>query len=425
MAGKYQSLRGFRDLLPGETEHWQRFEVEARQILRSYALREIRVPHLEATELFTRSVGEATDIVGKEMFSFDAGESSVSLRPEMTAQVCRAYIQHGFDRRGLQRLYYIGPAFRKERPQKGRLRQFHQIGVEVFGESSPASDAEIMALGIEIVRAAGVDQTRLLINSIGDVTTRPAFRAALIEALHPVHDKLCADCQDRLQRNPLRVLDCKKSGCQELSAAAPSILDFLSVPAREHFDEVLAQLDRLGIDAVVEPRLVRGLDYYVHTTFELRAEGLGAQNTVLGGGRYDGLVRALGGGEVSGMGWAAGIERLFIAAGLDDRPRDAELDVYLVTLGDVAGAQALSRVQALRRAGLAVGWDSARHGLGGQMKRAGRSGARWAILLGDDELARGRATIKDLKSGEQSEAPIDAEALSAWMAEHTEKEGRA
>ncbi len=423
MAGKYQSLRGFRDLLPGETEHWQRFEARAQRLLHAYGFREIRVPHLEATELFTRSVGEATDIVGKEMFTFEAGRDSVTLRPEMTAQVCRAYIQHGMDRLGLNRLSYIGPAFRKERPQKGRLRQFHQIGVELFGEASPEADAEVIALGMAIVTAAGVAGTKLLINSIGDSDTRPAFRDALLEALRPVAEQLCGDCQSRLERNPLRVLDCKKKKCQELSADAPAILDFLSEDARTHFDGVLANLEELGIEAVVEPRLVRGLDYYVRTTFEIRAEGLGSQDTVLGGGRYDGLVRALGGAQITGMGWAAGLERLFIAAGLDDQPVAPELDLYVVTLGPKARRMALPLVQALRAEGVSVSWDSSGHGLGGQMKRAGRSGARFAVLIGDDELSRGQATIKDLAGGGQSEGPIDALGLARWTRDQREREG--
>jgi histidyl-tRNA synthetase len=408
-------LRGFRDLLPGQTEHWQRFEARVRELMRRYGYREIRVPHLEATELFARSVGEATDIVGKEMFTFEAGEESVSLRPEMTAQVCRAYIQHGLDRKGIHRLYYVGPAFRKERPQRGRLRQFHQVGLEVFAEPAPETDVEAIAVAWQLVEGLGIAGKRLVVNSLGDPEARAEYRAALEAFLQGVSDRLCRDCVARIATNPMRVLDCKKEGCREATRGAPSILDHLSADAREHFDAVVAGLRRLGIEPEIDPRLVRGLDYYVRTTFEIRAEGLGAQDAVLGGGRYDGLVKALGGGDVPGLGWAAGIERLMIAAGLEDEEASAELDVYLVTLGEAARGQALERVERLRSEGLAVAWDTSGHGLGGQMKRAGRSGARFAVLVGDDELDRDRATIKDLSSGEQLEGPLEAHALAGWV----------
>jgi histidyl-tRNA synthetase len=415
VAGKFQSLRGFRDLLPGETEHWQRFEAQARELLRRYGYREVRVPHLEATELFARSVGEATDIVGKEMFTFDAGDESVSLRPEMTAQVCRAYIQHGLDRKGINRLYYLGPAFRKERPQRGRLRQFHQLGLEVFGEPAPETDVEAVAVAWELTGALGIDRKRLIVGSLGDAETRPAYREALQEFLQGVSGRLCQDCVARIRTNPMRVLDCKREECRAATEGAPDILEHLSDEASRHFDAVLEGLGRLGIEPEIDPRLVRGLDYYVRTTFEIRAAGLGAQDAVLGGGRYDGLVKALGGADVPGLGWAAGIERLMIAAGLDEAVAPPQLDVYLVTLGEGARAGALERVQALRGEGLAVAWDTSGHGLGGQMKRAGRSGARYAVLVGDDELEQGRATIKDLASGEQLEGPLESAELARWV----------
>jgi len=409
---RYQTLRGFRDLLPGETEHWQHLEAGARDLFRRYAFREIRPPHLETTELFVRSVGEATDIVGKEMFTMDAGEGeTVSLRPEITASVCRAYVQNALDRAGLSRFFYIGPAFRKERPQKGRLRQFHQAGVEVLGEASPETDVEVIAVGVDLVTLAGVKEWRLLLNSIGDPACRPAYRAALVAFLEARRELLCGECQDRIERNPLRVLDCKKEPCQAATAGAPTTVDHLCDACREHFAGVRRGLDALDIRYELTPRLVRGLDYYVRTTFEIQAGGLGSQNAVLGGGRYDDLVRELGGGDVPGIGWAAGIERLLIAAGKEGVEAPAELDAFVVTLGERARGCALPLVQALRGQGLAVSWDPAGRGLGGQMKRAGRSGARFAVLVGDDELDRGRATLKDLASGEQGEAPLDPEAL--------------
>ena len=421
MPARYQTLRGFRDLLPGETEHWQRFETGARDLFRRYAFREIRPPHLEATELFVRSVGEATDIVGKEMFTMDAGEGeTVTLRPEITASVCRAWVQHSLDRAGLSRFFYIGPAFRKERPQKGRLRQFHQAGVEVLGEASPETDVEVIAVGVDLVTLAGVKEWRLLLNSIGDPACRPAYRAALVAFLEARRELLCGECQDRIERNPLRVLDCKKEPCQAATAGAPSTVDHLCDACRIHFAGVRRGLDLLAIPYELTPRLVRGLDYYVRTTFEIQAGGLGAQNAVLGGGRYDNLVAELGGSDVPGIGWAAGIERLLIAAGREGEQAPAALDAFVVTLGERARECALPLVQALRTRGLAVSWDPAGRGLGGQMKRAGRSGARFAVLVGDDELDRGRATLKDLASGEQGEGPLDPDALVRFVREKTE-----
>jgi histidyl-tRNA synthetase len=410
--------------LPGETEHWQRLEAGARELFRRYAFREIRPPHLEATDLFVRSVGEATDIVGKEMFTMDAGEGeTISLRPELTASVCRAYVQHALDRAGLSRFFYIGPAFRKERPQKGRLRQFHQAGVEVLGEASPETDVEVVAVGIDLVKLAGVAEWRLLLNSIGDPVCRPAYRAALVAFLETRRERLCGECQDRIERNPLRVLDCKKEPCQAATAGAPATVDHLCEPCREHFAGVRRGLDALDIPYDLAPRLVRGLDYYVRTTFEVQAGGLGSQNAVLGGGRYDHLVAELGGGDVPGIGWAAGIERLLIAAGKEGEPAPAQLEVFVVTLGERARATALPLVQALRERGLATGWDPAGRGLGGQMKRAGRSGARFAVLVGDDELERGQVALKDLASGEQGEAPLEPAGLASAVRAKMETRG--
>ncbi len=324
----------------------------------------------------------------------------------MTASVCRAFIEHALERRGVGRLWYIGPCFRRERPQKGRYRQFHQVGMEVFGESAPETDVEALELALEVVRAAGVGDAALVVNSIGDERCRPAYREALIAFLERVADRLGEDSRRRLRTNPLRVLDSKDEGEQALFADAPRITDHLCDDCRAHHDRVRDALARLGVAFEEDPRLVRGLDYYVRTTFEIRARrGLGAQNAVLGGGRYDGLVRELGGPDMPGLGWAAGIERLLLAGGALDETAPPRLDVYVVTLGEAARRDALPLVQRLRGAGLAVGWDPAGHGLGGQMKRAGRSGARFAVLVGDDERERGTTTIKDLATGEQFEGP--------------------
>lgn len=419
MSRKFQTLRGFRDLLPGQTEVFARFEAKARDILACYGYREIRTPILEPTELFVRSVGEETDIVGKEMFSFQVDDDRMTMRPEVTAAVCRAFIQHGLDRKGHTRLWYMGPCFRKERPQKGRYRQFHQVGAEVFGEGTPETDVETLAMAADIVRAAGASDIEIFVNSIGDGACRPVYRQKLIAFLESIADKLSAESQARIRTNPMRVLDSKLEHEQELFREAPSIADHLCDVCRAHYDAVREGLTKLGIAHTCEPRLVRGLDYYVNTTFEIRARtGLGAQNTVLGGGRYDGLVRALGGGDVPGLGWAAGIERLLLAAGFDEEHEEApQLDVYYVTLGPQAREGALAALQALRALGLRASWDTAGHGLGGQMKRAGRSGARFALLVGDDELARGTATVKDLVTGEQMESSAAADAIARLVRE--------
>lgn len=415
MARRYQTLRGFKDLLPGETEHWQAFERDARELCRRYGFREIRTPHLEPTELFVRSVGQETDIVGKEMFTFDAGDDSVTLRPEITASVCRSFVEHSLGRQGQTRLYYIGPCFRRERPQKGRLRQFHQVGVEILDEPAPGADVELIALGLAIVEAAGVPNHQLLINSIGDDQCRPRFRQALIDFLKSKAEVLCEDCRRRIDRNPLRVLDCKNAPCQAALLDAPRTVDHLCEPCRDHFAQVTGGLEALGIPYQIEPKLVRGLDYYVRTTFEVRAVGLGSQDAVLGGGRYDGLVAELGGGPVPAIGWAAGMERLLIASGKEEQPVPQSLDAFIVTLGEAARARVLPLVQALRRLGLAVGWDSGGRGLNSQMKRADRQGARSAVLIGDDELARERVTIKDLATGQQGEGPLAPAALADYL----------
>jgi histidyl-tRNA synthetase len=417
LSRRIRTLKGFNDLLPGQTEHWRRLERLAHELCARYGLREGRPPCLEATELFVRSVGEQTDIVGKEMFTFETSRGPVSLRPEITASVCRAYIEHGLDRKAMNRLYYIGPAFRRENPQKGRLRQFHQIGAEILGEPAPEADVELIALAMDLVGGARVRRYEILINSIGDEACRPAYRALLVAELRSRAGSLCEDCRRRVDHNPLRVFDCKNEECQRQFESLPASVDHLCEPCRSHFDAVRAGLASLGIEARLDPRLVRGLDYYVRTTFEIRAGGLGAQNAVLGGGRYDGLIDALGGAPTPGLGWAAGMERLLIAAGAEDEPEPPRLDAFVVTLGARARDSALTLVQSLRRAGLAVGWDTGGRGLGGQMKRADRSGARFAVLVGDDEIERGRATLKDLESGEQSEAPLASELLARHIAD--------
>lgn len=415
MAPRFTSLRGFSDILPGESERWQAFEASARNLMRRYGFREIRPPMLEPTELFVRTVGEATDIVGKEMFTMQSGDESFSLRPELTASVCRAFVEHSLDRAGLTRLYYLGPAFRKERPQKGRLRQFHQIGVEWFGESAPGADVETIAVAWDLVQAAGVRSPALSINTLGDVPSRTRYREALVGFLRECEDQLDAESRSRIERNPMRVLDSKDPATQRALQSAPAMLDFLGDDERAHFSGVCEGLTSIGIPFCIDAKLVRGLDYYVRTTFEVSADTGGAQNAVLGGGRYDNLVAELGGPQMPGIGFAAGIERLFLAAG-DAAPAAAPpIDLFVVTLGEAAQQRVLPFVQALRTAGLAALWDPAGRGLSGQMKRANRCGARFAVIFGDDEIARGVVRLRDLANGVEADAPFDAVRLAAQL----------
>lgn len=422
MSARFARPRGFHDILPGESDRWQSFERRARELLRRYGFREIRPPMLELTELFTRSVGEGTDIVGKEMFTLDAGEESLTLRPEITASVCRAFVEHSLHREAENRLYYIGPAFRKERPQKGRLRQFHQIGTELFGEAAAGADVETIAIAWEIVRAAEVRGPELVINSLGDLTTRASYRAALVEFLSACADQLDDESRARISRNPLRVLDSKDERTQRAIASAPTLLDYLDDDARRHFEAVQNGLAAIGIPFRVDPKLVRGLDYYVRTTFEVTADTGGSQNAVLGGGRYDNLIADLGGPAVPGVGFAAGIERLFLAAADGSTPT-AAIELFVVTLGDAAGAHALPLVQQLRAAGFATLWDPAGRGLSAQMKRAGRSGARFALILGDDELTQKNVKLRDLTAGHETQAPLEIGALVAQLVQCGARQG--
>jgi histidyl-tRNA synthetase len=404
---QYSTIRGTRDQLPDEVERWVALEERLRERLARYGFREIRMPLLEPTELFARGVGTETDIVSKEMYTFEGRGESVSLRPEATASVCRAYVQHGLDRANLNRLFYLGPMFRHERPQKGRYRQFHQLGVEVFGDPGPEVDAEVIEMAAGLVAGLGVPITALELGSIGDASCRPAYRAELGAFLEAHRGDLCEDCRRRATTNPLRVFDCKKESCQALLAEAPHMLDALCEPCREHFERVTELLEEMGVSYRVDPKLVRGLDYYTRTTFELRAEGLGAQDTVVGGGRYDGLVEDLGGRPTPGFGWAMGLERLLLVVPEEALATRPDPDLFVVSLGDEGRRRGRRLVGELRRSGLRVLYDTRGRALGGQMKRAGRSGARWALFLGEEELASGEARLKDLSTGEQEAVPLD------------------
>ena len=396
------------DLLPEALQRWQAVEAMAREQFQRSGFGEIRTPLLETTDLFCRGIGEGTDVVGKEMYTFvDRGDRSCTLRPEGTASVVRAALQHGLLSQGPQRLWYGGPMFRYERPQAGRQRQFHQIGVEFLGASSPRSDAEVIALAWALLSALGIQGLQLEINSLGTPDDRLRFRSELVEWLEQRVEQLDPDSQERLSTNPLRILDSKDKGTQLLLNDAPTLLAALSEESVVRFEQVRALLTALQIPYQLNPRLVRGLDYYGHTAFEITSDQLGAQATVCGGGRYDGLIQQLGGPATPAIGWALGMERLLlvIAAAAQANPvgpaarltaTPAPL-VYVINRGEQAEPQALTLARQWRGAGLAVELDGSSASFGKQFKRADRSGAPWAVVLGDDEAERGEVRLKALK----------------------------
>ena len=395
-----RAVKGTRDLLPPDTAVWNRVERIAREVFRAYNYHEIRTPILEDEQLFARGVGADTDIVSKEMYAFeDRDGSRLVLRPENTASVIRAYIEHRLDQRpGVQKLYYIGPMFRRERPQKGRYRQFFQIGAEAIGSESPFLDAEVIEMVSELLTRTGLSGFTLLINSVGCHNCRPQFVEKLRAALQPMAPRLCTDCQRRAENNPLRVLDCKVPEDQPLINTLPSILDSLCEVCTPHFAHVRAYLTDRGIPFEVKPRLVRGLDYYMRTTFEVTHGDLGAQNSVLGGGRYDGLAESLGSSvPAPGIGFSIGEDRLVMTVA---QTNDAELDVFVAPLGDAALSHAGVLARELRRAGVSVE-VAAGIKLKRAMELANKSGAHYALILGDDEIAAGVYSLKDMRSTEQ------------------------
>lgn len=402
--GLIQASRGTRDILPEEVVYWQQLEAAAREILDRAAYHEIRTPIFEQTQLFERGIGEATDIVGKEMYTFkDRGDRSLTLRPEGTAGAVRAFIEHKLHAQGgVQRLWYLGPMFRYERPQAGRQRQFHQLGVEVLGSADPRADAEVIAIALDLLRTLGLQDWTLMLNSVGTLEDRHHYRQALIAYLTPHKTELDPDSQERLERNPLRILDSKDPGTQAISQQAPSILDYLGADSQRHFQRVRQLLDDLGISCQLNPCLVRGLDYYTHTAFEIQSPDLGAQATVCGGGRYDRLVTELGGPDTPAIGWAIGLERLVLLLAQQSRSLAATLDFYLVARGEVAEAQALHLAQKLRHANFAVELDLSGSAFGKQLKRADRSGAIASLILGEVEAEQQTVQLKWLASGEQS-----------------------
>ncbi len=412
-----QAVKGTRDVLPGETERWQRVEEAARRVFRRYGFREIRTPIFESTDLFARGIGEATDIVTKEMYTFeDRGGRSLTLRPENTAPVVRAVLEHHLLQRvDAERLYYLGPMFRYERPQKGRMRQFSQVGVEAFGTDAAALDAEVIEMAMAYLRELRIDPVALVINSVGCEKCRPVYRDKLREALADKVEQLCSDCQRRYRENPLRILDCKV-GCRRFLEHAPTILDTLDEACRLHFETLKRCLDRLEVPYRIDPLLVRGLDYYMRTTFEVLGASLGAQNALLGGGRYDSLVEEMGGPAVGGFGFAAGLDRLVLSLP-EDQAQDAGPDVFVACLGEPAAERGMTMVRDLRRRGLWAEWDpTPGRSLKAQARRADRLGARYLAFLGDDELRRGTLTLKTLAGGEQREVPLDPDTLAKELA---------
>ncbi|ASA23696.1 histidine--tRNA ligase [Paenibacillus donghaensis] len=406
---RFEKPTGTQDVLPGAVEKWQYIEGKARELCRRFNYREIRTPLFEHTGLFERGVGETTDIVEGEMYTFkDKGDRDLALRPEGTAGVVRAYVQNKlYGEPDVSKLYYIGPMFRYERPQAGRYRQFHQFGIEAFGAVDPAIDAEVISLGYQFYQELGLSGVKVEINSVGNAPSRAAYREKLLGFLRPMKDDLCGDCQRRMERNPLRVLDCKVD--QAKFTDAPSILDSLDEECTTHFAKVRAYLDGMGVDYSINTRLVRGLDYYTHTAFEYKAAGIGSIDTVGGGGRYNGLVEEIGGPDQPGIGFGIGLERILLI--LENQqvelPAAKPLDVYLVGLGEAADLEISRQLFILRSQGFAAERDYLGRKMKAQMKSADRMSARYTAILGEDELSSGVIAVKSMATGEQRTVKLE------------------
>ena len=404
-----QIIRGFKDILPGEVELWQEIEKVARGLFEDFGFKEIRIPIMEKTELFARSIGEDTDIVEKEMYTFpDRKGDLITLRPEATASICRSYIQHKlYATDPVQKFYVIGPMFRRERPQKGRYRQFYQINAEIFGVASPLADVQLIYLLVKLFTQLKVTDLEAHINSLGCPDCRPNFKTALTEFLMRVSDDLCPDCIRRRDRNPLRVLDCKVPTCRDALAGAPSILDYLCDSCSKDFSQVQKMLGKLNIPFVVDKRLVRGLDYYARTAFEIQTTSLGAQSAVAGGGRYDGLVKELGGPDIPATGFAIGFDRLTEVSGLAAAEFYRQPDIFIAALGEKSCDLAFEWSCALGLEGVRAEMDFSHKSLKAQMKRADRLAAPYVMIVGDDELKQGSAILRNMQTKEQESIPFD------------------
>lgn len=402
--------RGTYDILPGESRRWQYIEDTVRRIFQSYGYEEIRTPVFEHTDLFVRGIGETTDIVQKEMYTFqDVGGRSLTLRPEGTASVVRAYLERKlYAQPQPVKVFYMFPMFRYERPQAGRYRQFYQYGAEAIGTDDPIADVEMMAMPVELYRRLGLKSFQVQINSIGCPQCRPVYRQVLVDWLKVREDRLCSTCRDRLIRNPLRVLDCKVESCQEATQGAPASVDHLCDGCKEHFSKVQAYLQVLGIPFEVTPRLVRGLDYYTKTVFEIESTNVGAQSAICGGGRYDGLVDEIGGRDIPAVGFAAGMERLLMALEAEgiQLPVSLDYDVFVAPLGESARAKAVELAFKLRNLGFRVDMDYGGRSLKAQMKTADRDNVKLTVILGEEELKRDVAAVRQMGTGEQEEVPL-------------------
>jgi len=408
---KITAIKGIKDILPKDSPVWHRVELTARRIFECFGFCEIRVPIMEKTSLFQRGIGETTDIVEKEMYTFrDRDDELLTLRPEATASVIRAYIEHNLSASDpVTRLYTMGPMFRRERPQKGRFRQFHQIDVELFGDESPASDAEVIFMLMHFLQSLNIENLSLEINSLGCKACRPVFSRAVVDYLKGQESSLCPDCRRRMDVNPLRVFDCKVESCGSVIAGAPRILDFLCADCLEHFSRVKSYLNELKLTYEINPRMVRGLDYYTRTAFEVKSGELGAQNSLAGGGRYNGLLEQIGGKSIPAIGFAGGFERLLLAleeenVSLGKAPVP---DVFVIPMGAAAFEFILPYLNELRKAGVFAELDPDKHSFKAQLKAADNRQARYALIVGETELAQKSAVLKDLNSGEQKEYPLE------------------
>ncbi|MEJ5347925.1 MAG: histidine--tRNA ligase [Desulfosoma sp.] len=406
---RVQAIRGMNDILPDAVHWWQKVETTAREVLELYGYREIRTPIVEKLELFARSIGESTDIVEKEMYAFqDRKGQWLALRPEATASVVRAFIEHNLQADPSARKFYtIGPMFRHERPQKGRYRQFHQIDAEVFGIDDPLLDAEVMAMLCDFLQRIGLKDIGLHVNSLGCSKCRPLFRDDLKTFLQDRASQLCPDCDRRRHVNPLRVFDCKVDRCREALNDAPELVRYLCEACRRHFDKVLHYLSHLQVSYAVDPRMVRGLDYYMRTTFEVITDRLGAQNAVGGGGRYDGLMRDLGGPDLPGIGFAIGMERIILLLQQEETLDFKKPDVFIAILGEKPVTEAFRLAQDLRAQGVAVELAHGGGSLKSQMRRADKLGAAYVVIVGEEELAKGRVTVRHMAAKEQTEIALE------------------
>lgn len=407
---RFQKIKGTRDILPEEISRWQAAEAVIHQVMARFGFSEIRPPIFEETELFARSIGQLTDIVSKEMYTFrDRGEKSLTLRPELTAGVVRAFIENSLGKKQpVNKLYYLAPVFRQENPQAGRLRQFQQFGAEILGAADPAADVEAISLSIALYRAFALDQFLVKINSVGDAVCREDYKQKLRNYLQPRFDRLCKTCQQRFEKNPLRILDCKEAGCRAETAEAPQIVEALCENCARHFSRVQQLLDAAGMKYEIDFRLVRGLDYYTRTAYEISSAQLGAQDALCGGGRYDLLVEELGGEATPAVGFAAGMERLLMVlekTGWQPTANKASL-IFLAPLGEAAMLWATQTAAQLRQTGMTVEIDLLGRGLKAQLREANRQQARFAVIVGDNELQAQRAAVRDLTTSQQTEIPF-------------------